>query len=101
MTYAASGDTWGLSGPTFLLYYGIAALLLLAISVIHRRILFGGAQTTGAHLGPQQLAYLNGGAQLAISSALGGLRAAGAIGSEKRALTRIGPLSAGATPLDT
>jgi uncharacterized protein (TIGR04222 family) len=53
-------------------------------------------------LGPQQIAYLNGGDRQAVYTALGGLRAAGAIGSgPDRTVVQTGPLPGGVTPLDT
>ena len=79
IVHAASGDTWGISGPTFLRYYLAAAIVVVAIAAYHRlRLLAAPAQTALDPLGPQQVAYLNGGPQLAVHAALGGLRGSGA-----------------------
>jgi uncharacterized protein (TIGR04222 family) len=95
-------DTWGIPGPTFLLYYFGAMVAVAVLAAVHRKILFRGPRDARVdQLGPQQLAYLNGGERLALYSALGGLRAAGAIGSGPgRTLVQTGPLPAGITPLD-
>ena len=103
MYLAAQGDTWGIPGPAFLVLYGAALVAVLILSAVHRRILFAGDRTAAVdRLGPQQIAYLNGGDRLAVYAALGGLRAAGAIaGGPGRTLHQSGPLPAGVTPLDT
>lgn len=95
-------DTWGIPGPTFLIYYIGAMVAVAVLAAIHRRMLLRGPRDARVdHLGPQQLAYLNGGDQLAVYAALGGLRAAGAIGSGPgRTLVQTGPPPAGSTPLD-
>jgi uncharacterized protein (TIGR04222 family) len=102
MTLAAAGDTWGISGPTFLLLLIGALVAVAVLSAVHRRILFAGHSGTDvARLGPQQVAYLTGRDKLAVYSSIGGLRAAGAIGSgPDRTLVQTGPLPAGVTPLD-
>lgn len=100
--HAASGDTWGISGPTFLRYYIAAAILVVAIAVYHRiRLLTAPGHTTVDPLGAQQVAYLNGGPQLAVHAALGGLRGSGAVGVRPdRRLTTGGAPPSGLTPLD-
>lgn len=102
MALAAPGDTWGISGPSFLALYFFLIVAVAVLSSVHRRILFRGPSSVNATgLGPQQVAYLNGGDRLAVYTALGGLRAAGAIGSGPgRTLTQTGPLPSGVTPLD-
>ncbi|MER7331541.1 MULTISPECIES: TIGR04222 domain-containing membrane protein [unclassified Micromonospora] len=99
---AAPGDTWGISGPVFLRVYLLAAVVVVVGAVVHRvRVLAGPAAGDVGQLGPQQIAYLNGGEQLAIWAALGGLRGSGEIGVRPdRRLTTNGPLPAGTTPLD-
>ncbi|MBO4207071.1 TIGR04222 domain-containing membrane protein, partial [Micromonospora echinofusca] len=99
---AAPGDTWGIPGPVFLaLFLGAAAVIFLG-SVIWRSLLFAGRNACDFdQLGPQQVAYLNGGARTALYAALGGLRAVGAVGASRdRRLAVTGPLPAGVTPLD-
>ena len=100
--HAASGDTWGISGPTFLRYYIAAAVLVVAIAAYYRIRLAAGssAAMTADPLGPQQVAYLNGGPQLAVHAALGGLRGSGAVGVRPdRRLTTVGAAPTGLTPL--
>ena len=103
MQYAAAGDTWGIPGPTFLLFFLATAVAVAIAAAVHRRVLFAGERGARVdELGPQQVAFLNGGDQLAVYAALGGLRAAGSIGSAPdKTLRQSGPLPAGVTPLDT
>ncbi|WFE52825.1 TIGR04222 domain-containing membrane protein [Micromonospora sp. WMMD1155] len=103
IVHAASGDTWGVSGPTFLRFYLVAAALVVAVAVYHRVRLAAGSTTapTADALGPQQVAYLNGGPRLAVHAALGGLRGSGAIGVRPdRRLTTAGAAPTGLTPLE-
>jgi uncharacterized protein (TIGR04222 family) len=95
-------DTWGIPGPAFIVGY-IAALVAIAIlAAAHRKVLFRGDRNARVDdLGPQQLAYLNGGDRLAVYSSIGGLRAAGALGTSGSALVQTGPIPAGVTPLDS
>ncbi|RKR87442.1 uncharacterized protein (TIGR04222 family) [Micromonospora pisi] len=99
---AAPADIWGISEPDFLLLYVAVAGVLIVAAVVHRAIVLAGRKDFPAsQLTPQQAAYLNGGDRLAVYASLGGLRAAGAIGMTRgRTLTTVGPLPAGATPLD-
>ncbi|MFK3982327.1 TIGR04222 domain-containing membrane protein [Micromonospora sp. NPDC050397] len=99
---AAPADTWGISGPTFLFLYLAAAGLLILAAVVQRSVVFAGRRELASRqLTPEQAAYLNGGEQLAIYAALGGLRAAGSIDTTPgHSLTTSGPMPTGATPLD-
>jgi uncharacterized protein (TIGR04222 family) len=103
MVLAAQGDTWGIHGPTFLVYYIAALAAVVFLASMHRRVLFRGDRNAHVEvLGPQQVAYLNGGDRLAVYAALGGLRGAGVIGSGPgKTLSQAGPMPAGLTPLDT
>jgi uncharacterized protein (TIGR04222 family) len=103
MNLAAQGDTWGIPGPAFLVLYFAAIAAVLILSAIHRRVLFSGNRNAPVdRLGPQQVAYLNGGDQLAVYASLGGLRGAGAItGGPGKTLQQSGPMPAGTTPLDS
>ena len=96
-------DTWGIPGPTFLIIFLGAVVAAAIVAAVHRRVLFAGdTRTDVGRLSPQQVAYLNGRDRQAIYTALGGLRAADAIGSgPDRTLVQTGPLPTGATPLDT
>jgi uncharacterized protein (TIGR04222 family) len=99
--FAAPGDTWGIPGSTFLTLFAAAAATLVIAALIHRAVLFAGHHTPVDRLGPQQVAYLNGGEKLAVYSSLAGLKGAGAIEvAPGRTLTASGPMPAGATPLD-
>ena len=102
MSPYAADATWGIPGPTFLAVYLCAAVTLTGLALLHRRFLFAGSSAPSMHgLGSQQVAYLNGGQRLAVYTALGGLRAAGALSSgPKGTLVQSGPMPAGATPLD-
>ncbi|MFG1890933.1 TIGR04222 domain-containing membrane protein [Micromonospora sp. NPDC049051] len=100
--FAAPGDTWGISGPTFLRVYLLAAVVIVAGTLVHRLAVLAGPSVDNlGQLHPQQVAYLNGGQQLAIWASVGGLRSSGALGVRPdRRLTTGGPLPAGITPLD-
>jgi uncharacterized protein (TIGR04222 family) len=95
--------TWGIPGPTFLIIFTGAVVAAAVLGAVHRHVLFAGdTRTDVGRLGPQQVAYLNGRDRQAIYTALGGLRAAGAIGSgPDRTLVQTGQLPGGVTPLDT
>ncbi|HET9518317.1 MAG TPA: TIGR04222 domain-containing membrane protein [Actinoplanes sp.] len=95
----AAEATWGIPGPTFLVLYLAAAVTIAVLSAVHRRAVLAGSASTTT-IGPQQAAYLNGGDRLAVYTALGGLRAAGAIGTDSRTLVQLTALPAGVTPLD-
>ncbi|WBB67432.1 TIGR04222 domain-containing membrane protein [Micromonospora sp. WMMD812] len=99
---AAPDDTWGIPGPTFLRIYLAVAVVVVVAALVHRFRLFAGPPDAGRDpLGPQQAAYLNGGAPLAVHASVGGLRGNGAIGvGPDHRLTATGPLPAGVTPLD-
>lgn len=102
MTLAATGGTWSVSGQPFLVYFSAALALTIIGTIVHRRIIFAGRRGTSAEsLTPQQVAYLAGDNRLAVYAALGGLRAAAAIGvNRKGQLTRAGARPSDPTPLD-
>jgi uncharacterized protein (TIGR04222 family) len=86
------GDTWGISGPTFLLLYAVLAAVVLIASIRARRTIAGSRRTepvTGIARQPHDVAYLNGGAELAVVSALTALRLRGAIWSERGNAQRV------------
>jgi uncharacterized protein (TIGR04222 family) len=102
MTGYAAEATWGIPGPTFLIMYLVTAAVVAVLGALHRRALSAGfaAARTG-ELSPQQAAYLYGGERLAVYTALGGLRAAGAIGTaDDKTLVQMSAMPAGSTPLD-
>ncbi len=82
MTLGASGDTWGISGPSFLgIYVTLVVAAVIATAVIRSVRSRGPVEAGFLNLPPDQIAFLNGGALLAAYTALGGLRRAGAIGA--------------------
>ncbi|MDR7321370.1 TIGR04222 domain-containing membrane protein [Catenuloplanes sp. NPDC020197] len=101
-TLAASGDTWGIPGPTFLALYLGAVAVALVIVLVRRHSMAAGRQVPGTdHLTAQQAAYLTGGSDLAVYSAIAGLRAGGLIASApNKTLAPVAPLPDGAPPLD-
>jgi uncharacterized protein (TIGR04222 family) len=79
---AAQGDTWGISGSTFLAFYVVlAAAVWLASSRARRRLAAGGPDrpVTGLESRPHDVAYLNGGPDLAVYSALSAMKLNGTI----------------------
>ena len=80
-------DTWGVSGPTFLLAYLVVAIAVIGAAVLTRRSLAGAAAerpVTRMHERPYDVAYLNGGAQLAVTAALSAMYRAGTISTAGR-----------------
>ncbi|GAA2582922.1 hypothetical protein GCM10010399_10820 [Dactylosporangium fulvum] len=99
---AGPGDTWGIAGPQFLwLYFGLAALAIVAV-LIWRRSYTGGPSVRKGHaLTSTQAALLNGDRRLAVYSSLAALRAAGAIESDSRGyLKQVNHPPTGASELD-
>src|SRR5829696_8365294 len=79
---AAAGDTWGISGTTFILVYVlIAVIVLVATMRIRKRIADRGGDrdVSGLDSRPYDVAFLNGGADLAVYSALSSMRVEGTI----------------------
>ena len=71
------GETWGISGPTFLLFYVVLAVAVLIASIRARRAVTragAGEPVTAIRTRPHDVAYLSGGAELALVSALTALR---------------------------
>src|SRR5919198_1658877 len=97
-------DTWGISGPTFLLAYGVIALAAWISTTRVRRTLARGEQpkysTSGLSTRPHDVAYLNGGPDLAIFSALSALHLREAITSSRGTVTATGRLDHGADELE-
>jgi uncharacterized protein (TIGR04222 family) len=98
---AAEGDTWGISGPTFLWIYALIAVLTAVGVVIWRRQYTSGPRgTTRRELTPTEAAYINGAAKLAVYSAFAALRAAGAVAVVNGHLEQSGPMPMDAPELD-
>ena len=93
---AAPGDTWGIDGPTFLfLYLLLAAVVLVAAMRARRRIAgVGAGRTTAADRAgplsgrPQDVAYLHGGPELAVWSALSAMHLSGTIATAGRGVVQ-------------
>ncbi len=90
--FASSAHTWGISGPTWLLGYGALALVVLLGALVARRRIAaewtGAAPAADLERQPHDAAYLNGGADLAVLSALSSMRVAGTIVGEGRGRVR-------------
>jgi uncharacterized protein (TIGR04222 family) len=99
---AAPGATWGIPGPVFVRLYLLAALVVVVGTLVHRsRILAGQRGLAADQLGPQQVAYLNGGDLFAVLASLGGLRGSGVVGVRPDRRLAVGAqLPSGVTPLD-
>ena len=81
-----SGDTWGISGPTFLLAYAIVAIAVAVAVHRARRSLADppGRPVAGLDGRPYDVAYLNGSADLALCAALGAMYRSGTIATAGR-----------------
>ena len=81
-----SDDTWGISGPTFLLAYVVLAFAVVVAAVRTRRALTDSAQRPTGRLDerPYDVAYLNGGADLALTAALSAMHRTGTIATAGR-----------------
>jgi uncharacterized protein (TIGR04222 family) len=88
-----AADTWGISGPRFLLYFAVAALASFFLSGFIRRALYRGSVRAGWEPDAEQLAYFSGGARQAVLAALAGLRADQAVSSVRGLLTVTGRVS--------
>ncbi|MDQ2709207.1 MAG: TIGR04222 domain-containing membrane protein, partial [Actinomycetota bacterium] len=79
---AAEGDTWGISGPTFVVIYLLLAGSLLAVAVLARRAVPaepGRQPAAGWDADPERVAYLNNGPALALTAALSALHVDGLV----------------------
>ena len=85
-----AADTWGISGPRFLLYFAVAAVAALILSALLRRVMYGGSIRDGWEPNPEQLAYFAGGPRQAVLAVLAGLRSEGSVSSLGGALTVTG-----------
>lgn len=93
-----TGDTWGIPGPTFLVVYLVLAVTAVGYAVTQRRrIASGGRRGAGRALDgrPEDVAYLNGGPNLAVYAALSAMHVDGSIVTSGRTT---GQVRAGGTP---
>src|SRR4029450_11766309 len=92
-------DTWGISGPEFLLLYvALLAVTLAGVVLARRRVLAApDGVAVPAHLDRYEAAQLNGGCQLAATTAVSVLLREGHLASPARRGRRR-RLGAGAAP---
>ena len=79
-------NTWGISGPQFLLLYLVAfAVTVLGVVLARRRALASDDGAAGpAHLDPYEAAELNGGGALVATTAVSNLLRSGRLASSSR-----------------
>lgn len=102
-TLGGPGDTWGISGPAFLLMYVLIALAVWIAGTQARRTIAGaplGRPGVDAEARPYDIAYLNGGPDLAVNAALGAMHRTGAITSSRGRVSAAGRVEPGADPLE-
>lgn len=92
-------ETWGVSGSTFLVIYVLLAAVALAVAVGIRRSLRAGRAVSpdGLQSRPEDVAYLNGGQDLAVYAALSAMHVDGSIATSGPSSVGI-VRSAGAVP---
>jgi uncharacterized protein (TIGR04222 family) len=98
---AAQGNIWGISGSQLLVGYLLAVLLLVTTLKVRRVIKIGAAHGRRTQLSQAevyQIAYLHGGARLALLSALSSLRVAGLVRAGGRTCERLDEHAAAARP---
>lgn len=105
MTRSAAGDTWGISGPTFLVIYGVLAAVVLVACLLRRRSLVNAPLRAKRPIPdiasrPHDVAYLNEGAELAVFSALSSLRLRNLISSTAGTVQAVGRIEPGADELE-
>lgn len=81
------GDTWGISGSTFLFVYAVIALVTLGAVLRARHGLRTGRPVQANELDrrPEEVAYLNGGRELAVYAALSAMHVDGSITTADKA----------------
>jgi uncharacterized protein (TIGR04222 family) len=103
MTLAATADTWGISGPAFLVAYLLIAAAVWVATFRARRSLADPQATSpvaDVTARPHDVAYLNGGAELAVYSALSSMHLRGTITSARGTVQAAGRLDPGADDLE-
>ncbi len=93
------GGTWGISGPTFLVGYLLLAAVTWVATARRRRALADGPDRP-APPHPHDLAFLNGGAELALTSALTTMHLTGTVAPRRGEVLAVGRLTAGADALE-
>lgn len=103
MVLAATTGTWGISGPTFLVGYVVVAVLVAVAGTRARHAL---TDPRPAHSAgdlasrPHDVAYLHGGAELAVYSALSAMHLRGTIAPRRGIVHAVGRLGPEADPLE-
>lgn len=101
MTLAmTSGDTWGISGPAFLVAYLLLAAVVWVASARTRRALADAGSSGAVPADPHDLAYLNGGPDLAVTSALAAMHLTGTVAPSKGQIHAVGRPAPGADALE-
>ncbi len=103
MVVAAAGDTWGLSGPTFIVIYLVIAVVTWVATTRVRRSLAdpGPTRPIGDLSGhPHDVAFLNGGHDLAVTSALSAMYLRGMIAPQRGSVQATGRLDHRADELE-
>lgn len=103
MTLAMTTGTWGISGPTFLVAYVLLAAAVWVAAARQRRALAGGPGTkvlTDLTRHPHDVAYLNRGPELAVTSALTAMHLKGTVAPVKGQIHAVGRLEPGADALE-
>lgn len=102
---AAAGDTWGISSQTFIIFYLLLAVVVWIAAVRTRKAATGRRRgdrpSVDLTAQPYDIAYLNGGADLAVFAALSSMRVAQTIATAGRGtVVAAGTLPAGADDLE-
>ena len=100
---AATAGTWGISGPTFLLAYLLIAIAVWVAAFRARRALADPGTTSPVGdltIHPHDVAYLNGGGELAVYSALSAMNLRGTVTTTRGSVRAAGRLEPGADTLE-
>ncbi|HKR49069.1 MAG TPA: hypothetical protein VJT72_05705 [Pseudonocardiaceae bacterium] len=73
----ALGDTWGISGLTFLAFYAALAVVAVITTMLTRRVLARNPAPTHHLDNPDDVAYLHHGPELTVLTALSAMYVAG------------------------
>ena len=103
MVLAATGDTWGISGSSFIVsYLVIAVVVWVATTRLRRALADPRPRLAGGDLSghPHDVAHLNGGAELAVTSALSAMHLHGTIAPQRGCVQAVRRLDPGADDLE-
>ena len=92
--------TWGISGPVFLVGYLLLSAVVWVAAAQRRRALADGPDRPVHDLGGHEVAYLNGGPDLAVTSALTAMHLSGTVAPVKGLIHAVGRLDPGADALE-